>query len=61
MFLNNSNEKSYDSKVWAIDVDLDCYYREGSKICSPTYYYQVDGIDYKCTDFYSTETTDEKT
>lgn len=49
---------SLDSSVEAIYIDQNCHTdSEGSYLCSPIYYYEVEGIEYTCRVSYSSSDT----
>lgn len=54
-FLTDSSSESYDSETTAYNIIDNCSYdSEGSYMCSPIYYYEVDGKNYKCNSNFST-------
>ena len=57
VFSSRIDEKVYDSRVLTYKVD-DGYYEddEGSDMYSPTFYYEVNGVNYECSSSFSSST-----
>lgn len=47
-FLIGDINKEYDSKTKAYKIIDNCVYDDGSHVCSPIYYYRVNGANYQC-------------